>query len=60
MKKNDAFSSPEDVYFSRQTSNSNYNINNNNNYSNTEFINKCQKLKKRAKLLLNNYISLLK
>lgn len=62
MKKNDAYSSPEDVYFSRQTSNSNYNINNNNNnyYSNTEFINKCQKLKKRAKLLLNNYISLLK
>ena len=62
MRKNQKYSSPEDIYFTRQISNSNYNnLNKNkNNNSQSEFIDKCQKLKKRAKLLLNNYISLIK
>ena len=61
MKRNEKYSSPEQLYFTRQISNSNYNNYNKNNYmSNSELIDKCQKLKKRAKLLLNNYISLIK
>ena len=61
MKRNEKYSSPEQLYFTRQISNSNYNNSNKNNYmSNSELIDKCQKLKKRAKLLLNNYISLIK
>ena len=63
MKKNDKFSSASDLYLKRQLSYSNYNykyINNNNNSFNKEFKDKCQKLKRRAKLLLNNYIELIK
>ena len=63
MKKNDKFSSASNLYLKRQLSYSNYNykdINNNNNTYNKEFKDKCQKLKKRAKKLLNNYIELIK
>ncbi len=63
MKKNNEEYSTDDYYISRQISNSKYynklnNINSNN--TNNEFIKKCEKLKKRAELLLNNYISLIK
>ncbi len=68
MKQNYKYSFPDELGFTKQVNNSNFNIikknnnNNNNNSSNNnyEFIEKCQKLKKKAKLLLNNYISLIK
>ena len=62
MKKNDKFSLSDELYFTGQVSNSNYDTINikYENKNNSEFIEKCQILKKRAKLLLNNYISLIK
>ena len=63
MKKNYKYSFPDEFSFTKQVSKSNLNIiknNNNNCNKNNEFIEKCQKLKKKAKLLLNNYISLIK
>ena len=58
LKKNDKF--PTEFYFTRQLSYSNYNYDNIKNGMNKNFYDKCQKLKKRAKLLLNNYIVLIK
>jgi hypothetical protein len=62
VKKNDKLSLSDELYFTGQVSNSNYDTINikyqNENIS--EFIEKYQILKKRAKLLLNNYISLIK
>ena len=57
INKNNEKPSLNDIYFTRQTSHSNYNNNINHNY---DFKDKCQKLKKRAKLLLNSYILLIK
>ena len=61
FKKNYLFPSPKS-YFSRQLSYSNYelendNINNNNSTfnSNYKFVDKCEKLKTRMKLVLNKY-----
>ena len=68
MRKNNKFPSRPELYFTRQLSYSNYNYkdlkinndNNNNNLTfNKEFKDKCQKLKKRAKILLNNFILLI-
>ena len=56
LKKNDNF--PSELYITRQLSYSNYNYQNIKNDANKDFFDKCQKLKKRAKLLLNSYILL--
>ena len=58
MNQNDEIAPNEEIYFSRQISYSNCNTKNINN--NSDFIDKCQKLKKRANLLLNNYMILIK
>ena len=55
MKKNEKF--PTDLY-TRHLSYSNYN-NRKIKKENNKFVDKCEKLKKRAKELLNNYILLI-
>ena len=63
IKRGDKFASTSDLYFPRQLSYSNYNYKDLNivsdNNINKEFKEKCQELKKRAKILLNNYLLLL-
>ena len=62
LKKNGKIPSTSELYLTRQLSYSNYNgkdFNYNNININKEFKDKCQKLIKRAKLLLNKYISLI-
>ena len=56
--KNDEISSPDELYFTRQISYSNFNTINKK--TNNELIDKCEQLKKRTRTLLNNYISLIK
>lgn len=51
--KNDEIYSPNDLYFSRQ-------MKNEDKKGNKDFFDKCEKLKNRTRLLLNNYISLMK
>jgi len=58
MNKADEISSPDELYFTRQISHSNFN--NINKKTNDDLINKCEKLKKRTRILLNNYITLIK
>ena len=58
LKKNDKF--PTEFYITRQLSYSNYNFKTIKNSINKDFFDKCQKLKKRAKLLLDNYLLLIK
>ena len=57
MKKNEKF--PTELYVSRHLSYINYNYKNMNIKANNKFMEKCEKLKKRAKDLLNNYILLI-
>ena len=60
LKKNNQFPSPK-FYFTRQLSYSNYNYANNNNINNSKniynsnLVEKCEKLKKRMKIVLNKY-----
>ena len=58
LKKNDKF--PTEFYITRQLSYSNYNFKTIKYSTNKDFFDKCQLLKKRAKLLLNNYLLLIK
>ena len=65
LKKNNKFPSSPKSYFTRQLSFSTYeysnNLNNNNSFNekNSYFVDKCEKLKKRTKILLNKYSSLI-
>ena len=56
IKRNEKISNPTELYIQKQLSYSN--TNSRNLSKNKLFIDKCENLKKRAKLLLNNYISL--
>jgi hypothetical protein len=58
MNKIDEVSSPNELYFTRQISYSNFN--NTNNITNDNLIYKFEKLKRRTRMLLNNYITLIK
>lgn len=58
MNNIDEISSPNEFYFTRQISYSNFN--NINKKTNDDFIDKCEQLKRRTRILLNNYISLIK
>ena len=57
VNKNDEIYSPNDLYFSRQISKSNFK---NDKKDNNDFLKKKKKLKNRRRTLLNNYISLIK
>ena len=58
VNKNDEIFSPNDLYFSRQISYSNFK--NENKKDINDFFYKCEKLKNRTRNLLDNYISLIK
>ena len=58
MNNIDGIPSPDDLYFTRKISYSNFNIINKK--TNDDLIDKCEQLKKRTRILLNNYISLIK